>query len=254
MDVVIIITAQNCSACKAMRGETGELLLDNDTGHPMIPGGDRWNSKFFRLLLTGGKDDNTQRFRVFEYHFPSMSTTSYDNIDSLSEFKLFFNPSMKKMYVEKDTYVPLRDKVEEKKSINGEYKESHYIKMRYEDFLKTKVPSVNFGQFVNEFPNFMFVEGTVFDDSLKDKNIFQPLMLPSQKTTVDGRVQIRRDSVVGTANKIVNGQIQFSSSASAASPIVSTIPVEKEKKEKRGESLPVVDICSEKFQMRALYR
>jgi hypothetical protein len=241
MDVIIIVTAQNCGGCISMRGKTGELLPDNDDKSPRtIPGGDRWNSKFFRLLLTGGKDDGVQRFRVFELHFPDRFNLNYSNIDAFTEIGLFIND---KAYVERKIYGNDKGKLKEIREIDRKQKTVNYINSNLVNFVKTKVPAVNYSDYLQAVPGWIFIDGNTFDDAVANPSNFYSLSVGHDTSLQNGKyVNIfkpnKKEGVIAMASKIVNKEISLKPSTSSSSSSVSTSSAEE-----KGEEMPVVDIC-----------
>jgi len=100
--VLVIATANHCGYCEAMRGMQqpdgkGGIRQDSigrGNGWPsvknpmMIPpkSNYRWDTTFFKNLLTAGHNDGIQRIELFEVHYDRVFDTSSE---SLSEFSIF---------------------------------------------------------------------------------------------------------------------------------------------------------------------
>lgn len=112
--IVVIATANRCPFCDEMRGmprfdQQGVVrkeTLNRGNGWPsvknpmMIPPkmNHRWDTQFFKSLLTGGQNDSKQRVEVLEIHYDVVFNTTSD---SLSEFSIFSLNKSGKLLVKK---------------------------------------------------------------------------------------------------------------------------------------------------------
>lgn len=233
LPVIAILTSSKCGHCVVMRGDGNpKEPKRNRNGKPLshgkIKGGHHWSPTFFKKLIRGGSNDGNPKFRVFEFHFPTLGPRAISEASEISEFiitprnkltRLTYSPAKEGVYVQTD---------------GG--KKKMYDSKRGITFqgLSEKFPRdlLNFSYI---YPGWVIADGKVWDDAVLGINHLyaKPLSCYVKEEEKNGKRFWRVDVAKGYTELV--DPIEFIKNLGPGYPSLKIPPKEEEKESKDEE-------------------
>lgn len=182
--ILLIVTNRECSHCEKLRGQHGWPSDKLPSGIiPPRKDGEQssWNESFFRLALTGGIKDHTQRARVIELHYDRLQADP--NLIEVTFFDI--NPVDHQLVVKKYRADCKNMTMLLKKNRNG-FIDTKEIPVKFVDFIKKYVAYTQIKRYLHVFPSYMYVHSTIWNEAIKDPKASLYLRVQGFQTVRDG--------------------------------------------------------------------
>jgi hypothetical protein len=169
LPVIVITTSSACGTCKAIRGDgqprEPKKKADGTQLMPgLIKGGYHWSPALFTGLLTGKTGKGPARYRVYEPYFTTLGPKGLWDMVELNEFTLKATGG-----VTRTTYSPSDDKKGVMIAVDGGTKTVLKGASDFGSFVARKIP-VEIMHFLYLYPNWIYVNGAIWDGALRGAN------------------------------------------------------------------------------------
>ncbi len=172
---IIIVTADNCSACQALH-KTGEFYRGNeeDITPKISMAGFQWSARSFWDLMTATPKAGARtevKFKVIEYEIYSMQSLNYNNVKSITIFSHSYEEDDDGKYsvVHRNTYqrvTPTVDKYTFTKNDGSEIDQEPQDGS-FNEFLSKYFP-ISLSSYTSQFPCFIYISSSEMNKALKD--------------------------------------------------------------------------------------
>lgn len=220
LPVICVITSASCGHCNKMRN-SGDIST-SECVSATIPGGNCWNESFFKALISDST--GTPKFRVYEIHFGPMNfgiEEFYNKIVEFNEYVWTGTKTQRNKYRSEYTRTPEAKCPENPEGnlrvvsiVNGH---QLFGTLAFTDFLAKRIPN-QIHNYVQQYPSWMFSEGTNWDSSIKNGT---PLIshVFGFKTISPGKIEPfgseKPESILSFSRRFLGGEVENTSAPSS---------------------------------------